>query len=86
MATKRKPKQPLDSEDKRKLKTSMEKSASARKKQSNMRAIRDGGSIMNRTDRIMGMDKSGGHFETYVGKQYFGETKKKSKKPIIKKK
>ena len=56
------------------------------KKQKNLRAIRDGGSIMNRTDRIMGMDKSGGHFETYVGKQYFGETKKKTKRPTAKKK
>ena len=58
-------------------------------KQNNMRAIRDSGSVMNRTDRITGIDQFGGAREHTVGKQYFGENPrdpKNYKKPNAKKK
>jgi hypothetical protein len=86
----KKSKFPLDSEEKRKLKTAMEKSAPARKKQSNMSAIRDSGKEYNRRteqgDVWDGPENARTVYTMYKGKSYFGETKKKSKKPIIKKK
>lgn len=57
-----------------------------RKKQENMWAIRDGGSDFNRTRRLEGIDKNGGYSSVQVGKKYFGETKKKTKRPTVKKK
>ena len=79
-----------DAEDKRKLNSAMEKSALARKKQSNMSAIRDSGREYNRRTEQgevwSGPDNARTVYTMYKGNSYFGETKKKSKKPIIKKK
>jgi hypothetical protein len=67
----------------------LERAKIGTKQQNNMRAIRDSGSVMNRTDRITGIDQFGGAREHTVGKQYFGENPrdpKNYKKPTAKKK
>jgi hypothetical protein len=88
--TVKKSKSSLNSEDKRKLNSAMEKSTAARKKQSNMSAIRNSGKEYNRKteqgDVWDGPDNARTVYTMYKGNSYFGETKKKSKKPIIKKK
>ena len=78
----KKPKSPASGSDR----NMAERAKVGAQKQNNMRAIRDSGRVINRTDRISGMDKSGGTFETFVGKQYFGENPKNNKKPTVKKK
>ena len=56
------------------------------KKQRNMYAIRDSGQKSFRTTRVEGITDNGGYVEYSRGKQYFGETKKKTKRPTLKKK
>ena len=84
---------PLDSEDKRKFavyqgkaKIAEKKSKQAKKTQRNMDAIRAGGQVQNRSRYYEGIDEKGGYSALQVGNQYFGENKKKTKRPAVKKK
>ena len=82
-----------NAEDKRKIavysdkrKIAYTKGKQAKKTQRNMDAIRAGGQVQNRSRYYEGIDEKGGYSALQVGNQYFGETKKKTKRPTVKKK
>lgn len=84
---------PYDTEEIRKLrayndkrKIAEKKGKQAKKTQRNMDAIRAGGQVQNRSRYYEGIDEKGGYSALQVGNQYFGETKKKTKRPAVKKK
>jgi len=79
-----------DAEDKRKFavyadkrKIAEKKGKQAKKTQRNMDALRASGQVQNRSRYYEGIDGKGGYSALQVGNQYFGETKKKTKRPKV---